>query len=111
MCWEIFCQSLKEDIISQDFKHAIKVFFFYGCTCKTSLSWIMASFLVQDWKVDFFKTKIETFSKMVLFLFFEMNKKVLKIKIRLYLTTCLKKQAWHVYNLTVSSLKMFQILV
>lgn len=36
MCWEIFCQSLKEDVISQDFKHAIKVFFFYGCTCKTS---------------------------------------------------------------------------
>jgi len=28
MCWEIFCQSLKEDVISQDFKHAIKVFFF-----------------------------------------------------------------------------------
>jgi hypothetical protein len=28
MCWEIFCQSLKEDVISQDFKHAIKFSFF-----------------------------------------------------------------------------------
>lgn len=27
MCWEICCQSLKEDVMSQDFKQAIKVFF------------------------------------------------------------------------------------
>lgn len=27
MCWEICCQSLKEDGMSQDFKQAIKVFF------------------------------------------------------------------------------------